>query len=134
MLRLDLLQAGQACVCSDLDALESPSELGLFLRDEGIRSHAAVAIAAEGELRGALKIGFAEPGAISDDDALVAAREVADQLAIALRHAQLTEELQAVIDSAMEGIMRARRRAHVHLGQPAGLPAAGWRTATTWSA
>ena len=105
LLRLDLLRAGQACVCNDLDTLESPSELGLLLRGQGIRSHAAVALAAEGELRGALKIGFSAPGAISDHDTLAAAREVADQLAIALRHAQLTEELQAVIDSAMEGIV-----------------------------
>jgi two-component system cell cycle sensor histidine kinase/response regulator CckA len=104
LLNLDMLRLGRACVCADLALVASSSELARFLHGHGVRSHAAVAMIGDGELLGAVALGFCEPGAVGDD-ALAAAGEVADQFAIALRHAQLHEELQAVIDAAIEGII-----------------------------
>ncbi len=53
---------------------------------------------------GALCLGFARADAI-EGDVLEAAREVADQIAIALRHASVRDELGAVLDAAMDAIV-----------------------------
>jgi two-component system cell cycle sensor histidine kinase/response regulator CckA len=66
--------------------------------------HTTVPITVEGEQFGAIRLQFDRTGAATDD-ALTAAREVADQLAIALRHAGLHAELQAILDAAMDVVV-----------------------------
>jgi two-component system, cell cycle sensor histidine kinase and response regulator CckA len=53
---------------------------------------------------GEVRIGFDAPGAASDEAATLA-REVARQLAVALRHAGLYAELQAILDGAMDVVV-----------------------------
>src|SRR4051794_982622 len=97
------LRAGRDRAYPDIE-LAPPSPLRERLRSHGIRSHLAVALRAERELVGALCLGFERPDAI-DGDVLEAAREVADQIAIALRHASVRSELGAVLDAAMDAIL-----------------------------
>src|SRR3954468_6827554 len=97
------LRAGRHRAYPDID-LAPPSPLRERLRARGIRSHLAVPLPAERELVGALCLGFERAGAV-DGDVLEAAREVADQIAIALRHASVRSELGAVLDAAMDAIV-----------------------------
>jgi PAS domain S-box-containing protein len=64
------------------------------LTAEGLRSFLSVALRAEGRVIGALNLSDEQPGAFSDG-IVVAARQVADSLAVALQNARLTEELQS---------------------------------------
>jgi two-component system cell cycle sensor histidine kinase/response regulator CckA len=66
-------------------------------------AYLAVPLRAEGELVGALSLGFPQP--IERDDVHAATSEVADQIAIALRHARVRTELAAVLDAAMDAIV-----------------------------
>jgi hypothetical protein len=70
---------------------------------EDVSMYLAVPLRAEGELVGALCLGFAAPPEL--EDVRDAAREVADQIAIALRHARVRTELGAVLDAAMDAIV-----------------------------
>ena len=102
LLDCERLRAGHACVCGDLDALAAPSALGRFLRDLGVRSHAAVPLSAEGELLGAVNVGFVEPQAVTAD-ALAAAGEVADSRSRCVTPA--TRGTAGAHRLAMEGIL-----------------------------
>src|SRR4051794_3590546 len=97
------LRAGRHRAYPDI-GLAPPSPLRERLRARGIRSHLAVPLRAERELVGALCLGFERADAV-DGDVLEAAREVADQIAIALRHASVRSELGAVLDAAMDAIV-----------------------------
>jgi two-component system cell cycle sensor histidine kinase/response regulator CckA len=97
------LRAGRHRAYPDIE-LAPPSPLRERLRARGIRSHLAVPLRAERELVGALCLGFERAGAI-DGDVREAASEVADQIAIALRHASVRSELGAVLDAAMDAIV-----------------------------
>ncbi|WP_051324985.1 hybrid sensor histidine kinase/response regulator [Candidatus Solirubrobacter pratensis] len=66
-------------------------------------AYLAVPLRAEGELVGALSLGFPQP--IERDDVREATHEVAAQIAIALRHARVRTELAAVLDAAMDAIV-----------------------------
>ncbi len=103
LLALAELRAGRHRIFPDIDAAP-PSPLRDRLRAEGVRSHVAVPLRAESELLGALFLGFDRPDAVAGD-VLEAAREVADQVAIALRHARVRSELGAVLDAAMDAIV-----------------------------
>ena len=63
-----------------------------------------VPLAPEGRDIGAVRLGFDAPGAATGEAATLA-REVAGQLAIALRHAGLYAELQAILDGAMDVVV-----------------------------
>jgi two-component system cell cycle sensor histidine kinase/response regulator CckA len=103
LLALDDLREGRHHAEGDLDTTPS-GPLRDRLRAFGIRSHLAVPLRAEGELLGVLCLGFTEPGTIAAD-VVEAACEVADQIAIALRHARVRSELRAVLDAAMDAIV-----------------------------
>ena len=62
------------------------------LEAQGIRSGLSAPLVAEGEVLGQLNVLALRPDAFTDDDAEVL-REVADQVAIAVRHARLREQI-----------------------------------------
>ncbi len=103
LLGLERLRQGRPHAEEDL-AKAPPSPLRDRLLREGLHAHLAVPLRAEGELVGALCLGFAQPTTL-DGDVVEAAREVADQIAIALRHARVRSELGAVLDAAMDAIV-----------------------------
>jgi PAS domain S-box-containing protein len=96
------LLAGRPAVHTDLATLEQ----SLFVsqvRAEGVASYVSVPLVAEDHLLGSVNLGYEHTGPPTADT-LIIASEVADQLAIALRHATMRAELQAVIDGALDGI------------------------------
>jgi two-component system cell cycle sensor histidine kinase/response regulator CckA len=87
----------------DIDGVKTSNVLRL-LRDAGIRSCVSAPLAAQGELLGAVGLGFVDGASISDE-VLTIASEVAAQLAVALRHSRLRAELRAVVDGAFDAIV-----------------------------
>ncbi len=89
---LETLRRGEAFVVEDVESLE-PSPLADALRDEGVRSYVSVPLGAMGELIGSLNLGRRVPGGLKRPH-MSAAWEVAAQVAIGLRQAQLYREIQ----------------------------------------
>lgn len=87
------LRQGQHHLVNDLLALKDRTATHEQLLREGMRSFLTMPLVAQGELMGALNLGSASPDAFSMDHIQVA-RQVADQLAIAIRQAHLREEVQ----------------------------------------
>lgn len=91
------LQQGHPRLIDDLQAGNSPVPDGEQLLAEGIRAILTVPLMHQGVLIGCLNLGAAAPGAFSGEHAAIA-REVADQLAIAIRHASLVQETERRIE------------------------------------
>ena len=87
---VDQLRQGQALVVEDVLALPHRSERYEQLLVEGIRTWMHLPLMAHSELIGVLNLGAALPGAFTAEH-LEVAREIADQLAIAIQHARLLE-------------------------------------------
>ena len=126
LFRVDALDAGKPVVHDYLDAIAARSPRAQALLADDVGSYLCVPLAAEGRLLGTVGIGFTATGRPAPE-ALVATAEVADQLAIALRHARLHAELQAVVEAAVDGIVvldadrrliSANRAAREFLGSP----------------
>jgi len=62
----------------------------------GVRSYIAVPLIAQGELIGTLALGAESPGRFAPEDVDIA-REIADQLAVALRQARLHEQVERYV-------------------------------------
>ncbi len=77
----------------DVEAAEqrSPKQDQLF--EAGVRSYIVVPLRARDELIGSLNVGFTAPNAATDD-AVQTASELANQLAVALRQAQLRQDVE----------------------------------------
>ena len=118
---LSTLTAGRMWMHQDLASVEEPrSEVVSLLVEEGVRAYASVPLTVSGELVGTVNVGFDAPG-LASEGRLAIAREVSDQLAIALQHARLHAELETIVDSALDGIivLDSERRI-VSANQPAG--------------
>jgi PAS domain S-box-containing protein len=90
---LEELQLGQVWVVPDVLALTQPTPVDQTLQKEGVRSYVNVPLIMRKELIGVLDLEAGEPDAFNEEQVKIA-REVADQLAIALRQAQLHEQVQ----------------------------------------
>jgi len=90
---LKTLQQGDLHQIEDFQAMEdlTPAEQHLLAR--GMRSHLSVPLATDEGLIGALNLAAKQPGAFTKTEVGIA-REVADQLAIALRQTQLREQVE----------------------------------------
>jgi hypothetical protein len=87
------LQRGEIMKADDLTLRQDLSDLDRQLLQEGIRSYIRVPLMVKGELIGSLNLASDRPRFFSKEHIEVAS-EVADQLAIAIRQAQLYEDLQ----------------------------------------
>ena len=89
-----LLYDIRSIVVEDLASAVSHATLDAILLSEGIRSYIRMPLCVQDEVIGSLNISSDVPGALSDEH-LSVGQEVADRLAVALRHAQLFEDVQS---------------------------------------
>jgi signal transduction histidine kinase len=87
------LRQGQIHVVEDILTLSQPAKLVQALRAEGVRSYINVPLVSQGGLIGSLNLGADSPGAFGPEPVDIA-REVADQLAVAIRQARLHEQVE----------------------------------------
>ncbi|MDB5806667.1 MAG: domain S-box [Betaproteobacteria bacterium] len=86
------LRSGAECVIEDMEAMPARPAVLQRLYDKGMRSYVRIPMLAEGELVGAMNLGSNTPGAYTPEQVAIA-RSFADQLAIALRQAELRGRL-----------------------------------------
>lgn len=106
---LEWLRAGQVQVVEDILSLSHLERMPI-LHAEGVRSFMFVPLLAQGELMGALTLG-AEAAGVFQPEHVEIAREVAAQLAVALRQARLMEEAEGRRVEAEAAAAEARRAA-----------------------
>lgn len=87
------LQQGRVLTVDDISSSSQPSLVQPTLYAEGTRSYIIVPLTAQGNLIGTLNLGSEEPAAFTPEH-IDFAREVADQLAIAIQQARLHEQVQ----------------------------------------
>ena len=87
----DELRQGQIHVVNEVAALPAPSRVERRMLERGIRSYLDAPLLAKGELIGVLSLESVESGAFRGELGAVA-REVADQLSIAIQQARLFEQ------------------------------------------
>ena len=104
----EALRQGQVQIVKDTQTLSQPSPAVRLLKAEGIRSYINVPLIVQDELLGVLTLGSEEPGALIKEQIEIA-REVADQLAIAIQQARLHEAVQQRVRE-LEAIHEAGRR------------------------
>jgi len=104
------LAAGRARVIDDVEAVVERSEKQERLLEAGVRSYIVEPLRARGELIGSLNVGFSSPHETTED-AVQASAELANQLAIALRQAQLRQDVErhaAALERNVEELSRAK--------------------------
>jgi PAS domain S-box-containing protein len=90
---LEALREGKVHMIEDILTVPQPTPAERALQDEGLHSHVSVPLIAQSELIGSLNLGADAPAAFADEQIEIA-REVASQLAVALRQARLHEQVQ----------------------------------------
>ncbi len=90
---LSTLRAGNPVNVSDVDAQQGHTSITRAMIAEGVHSFALVPLTAEGRLIGTLRLDRDRPGGLESEE-METAREVADQLAIGIRHAQLFQQVR----------------------------------------
>jgi len=106
---LEELRQGNLILVKDLSAVDSLSSIREALYAEGLRSFVSVPLMAQGQLIGAFNLGRNSPGAFSAEY-LDIAREVADQLAVAIQNARSLEA-----ERRRSAELEAVRQASLHL-------------------
>src|SRR5207249_4609718 len=79
---------------AEVALIPEPPALVRVLHPAGVRSYVRLALASEGQLIGALVLSSDQPGGF-DAEQVEIAREVANQLAIAIRHALLFHQVRS---------------------------------------
>lgn len=87
------LLEGKVYVVQDIRALAQPSPVDRTLLAEGVRSYIKVPLLAAGTLMGTLNLGSDSPGAFPNEYMEIA-REVGEQLAVAIHQARLFKQTQ----------------------------------------
>lgn len=90
---IDQLRQGKRLITKDVLALTQPSELMAVLQTEGVRACVQQPLQVQDELLGVLRLGLHRPGT-PPASLLEFARELADQLAIAIQQARLHRQIQ----------------------------------------
>ncbi len=90
---LGALQRGEIMKVDDLTRCQNLSDLDRQLLQEGMRSYIRIPLMVKGELIGSLNLSSDRPRFFSKEH-LEIAREVADQLTVAIQQAQLHDDLQ----------------------------------------
>lgn len=104
------LAAGGVRRIDDVEAIAGRSSKQEALLRAGIRSYIVVPLRARGELIGSLNVGFSEPHEATDD-AVQAATELGNQLAVAMRQAQLRQDVErqaAALERDVQEIREAK--------------------------
>jgi signal transduction histidine kinase len=88
------LEQGKVHMVDDVLTISQPSALAQALPVKGLRSYVNIPLITQGELIGSLNLGADRPGAFSPEQVDIV-REVTGVLAVAIRQAQLFEQVQA---------------------------------------
>lgn len=89
----ETLQQGQVHVIDDVRCLPLPADTAGRLEGREAHTLAVVPLRCEGRLIGALNMGFEDPDKLTDRHAAIA-EEVADSLAVAIRHTELDQAVR----------------------------------------
>jgi signal transduction histidine kinase len=100
------LQRGEVLAVEDLLAQSELSSVESRLLGNGIRSYISVPLIADTEAIGSLNLRWDRPHAFTQEDTEIA-REVANQLAVAIRQAQLDKKLRQT-NAALQKAMKAK--------------------------
>ncbi len=103
----DALSQGKVHMVEDIPSLSEPSPVDRILHDEGVRSYISVPLISQGELIGSLNLGSGAPGVFAPEHTDIA-REVASQVAIAIRQARLSKEVQRYTAELDEQLQQLR--------------------------
>ncbi len=107
---IKMLQFGEPTTVDDLRAMPNPTSEHRRLLAAGIESSVVMPLRARGELIGSLNVGFSSPHQATGD-AVLAATEMANQLAIALRQAQLRRDVErhaAALEEHVKELSKAK--------------------------
>ncbi|MEE9617442.1 MAG: PAS domain S-box protein [Anaerolineae bacterium] len=122
---IEELGRGKVRVVEDILALSQPSAAAQALQAEGTRSYVTMPLIAQGKLSGSLNLGADSPDAFAPEHVDIA-REVADQVAVALHQARLraaleAEErrLEALVEHLPEGILLLNGERRILVSNPA---------------
>ena len=122
---VEALRQGKVLVEEDILALPQPPLAIRTLQAAGVRSYVAASLIAHGELIGALILGAESPGAFAPEHVDIA-REVADQIAVAIRQARLhaaleaeEQRLEALVEHLPEGILLLDGERRILVSNPA---------------
>jgi len=105
--RVEWLKQGEAYVLEDSSTIPQSSPGWKMLEAEGLRSLVVVPLIAQGELVGGLGLGADYPCAFTPEHVEIA-REVADQLVIAIQQARLYEQAQSHAAELAHALERQR--------------------------
>jgi PAS domain S-box-containing protein len=90
----DVLRRGQPYIVEDIDAFPQPAPVALSFMPDGMRSFLRAPLVAGGQMIGSIDVAASAPNAFQERHVTILC-EVADQLAIALQHNQLLEQVRA---------------------------------------
>jgi len=105
---IDELRQGRVHLFEDIQALSPASDWIEVLKAGGVRALASVPLVTRGELIGTFNIGMPSPGALTPEQAEIA-REIGDQLAVAIQHARLHQRVQRHADDLEREVVRRTR-------------------------
>jgi PAS domain S-box-containing protein len=88
-----LTREGRPDIVADITAVTAPSGIDDMLASQGVRSYMRIPLRTQLGVVGSLNISFDAVATFTDEDPSIA-QEVADRLAVAIRNAQLVEQLQ----------------------------------------
>jgi PAS domain S-box-containing protein len=111
---LEEIKEGEPHVVEDLETLPSLSPFLEILRAEGVRAYVQIPLVVQGSLIGSLSLGMSVPGCPAPEEMDIA-REVAAQLALAIHHARLHEQVQRYADELEQRV--AQRTAELQASE-----------------
>jgi PAS domain S-box-containing protein len=102
---LEKLALGQPYALENLQDVPASSPLVETLQTEGVQARVYVPLVAQGMLIGSLNLGMADPGPLTSEQ-IEMARELADQLAVAIQQSRLHERVQQHADELEQEVLR----------------------------
>jgi len=102
---VEKLALGQPYMVEDLQDVPASSPLVETLQTEGVQARVYVPLVAQGTLIGSLNLGMADPGPLTSEE-IEMARELADQLAVAIQQSRLHERVQQHADELEREVLR----------------------------
>jgi len=102
---VEKLAQGQPYALEDLQDVPASSPLVETLQTEGVQARVYVPLVAQGMLIGSLNLGMADPGPLTSEE-IEMARELADQLAVAIQQSRLHERVQQHADALEQEVLK----------------------------
>jgi len=102
---VEKLAQGQPYALEDLQDAPASSPMVETLQTEGVQARVYVPLVAQGMLVGSLNLGMADPGPLTSEE-IEMARELADQLAVAIQQSRLHERVQQHADELEQEVLK----------------------------